>query len=305
MVEALGGPREEVWSGGRLREWAVHGTHRGGVQADGGDCRGPNSDAGTGCGNQCAAQGGSSSAREAATGVNWFKTLAERGAHRVAPMADGGACTALERGKREAFIAGSRRLGVPCAPRPWGQGMGGGTASTAMYGQWRASASGPMAARRCAGQRLKGTRVAPAYCLDRVTRTLPQWARHPARTDGRRRASACAHQATGRPVWISFGSVWTNFSPNFWTEVVQAINRKFVDQSTLYNFYKGRMAFFSTICAQFACQAEISWAQVNSNQECWLEFFIYLNFKSPMQLNMKVVSLDKTHNFYIGRFWSV
>jgi hypothetical protein len=30
MVEALGGPREEVWSGGRLRGRPAHGTHRGG-----------------------------------------------------------------------------------------------------------------------------------------------------------------------------------------------------------------------------------------------------------------------------------
>jgi hypothetical protein len=133
-----------------------------------------NSGAERGCANQCATQGGSSGAREAATGVNWFETQAEGGAHRVAPMADGGACTALARGEREAFIVGSRRLGVPCVPRPRGQGMDGGTASTEMYGRRHASTSGPMAARRCAGQRLRGTRVAPAYCLDRVTRTLPQ-----------------------------------------------------------------------------------------------------------------------------------
>jgi hypothetical protein len=50
---------------------------------------------------------------------------------------------------------------------------------------------GPMAARRSTGQRLGGTRVAPAYYLDHRTRTLPQCARHPARTGGRKRASAC------------------------------------------------------------------------------------------------------------------
>jgi hypothetical protein len=33
---------------------------------------------------------GSSGAREVATGVNWFETQAEGGAHRVAPMAAGG-----------------------------------------------------------------------------------------------------------------------------------------------------------------------------------------------------------------------
>jgi hypothetical protein len=37
--------------------------------------------------------------------------------------------------------------------------------STVRCGRRRAMASGPMAERRCAGQRLRGERVAPAYCL--------------------------------------------------------------------------------------------------------------------------------------------
>jgi hypothetical protein len=36
--------------------------------------------------------------------------------------------------------------------------------------------------------------------------------------------------------------------------VVQAVNSKVVDLLTLYNFHKGRMAFFSTIFAQIGCQ---------------------------------------------------
>jgi hypothetical protein len=32
------------------------------------------------------------------------------------------------------------------------------------------------------------------------------------------------------------------------------VNSKVVDLLTLYNFHKGRMAFFSTIFAQFGCQ---------------------------------------------------
>jgi hypothetical protein len=43
-------------------------------------------------------------------------------------------------------------------------------------------------------------------------------------------------------------------TPNFATEVDQGINSKVVDLPFLYNFYKGRMVFFSTISAQFACQ---------------------------------------------------
>jgi hypothetical protein len=37
--------------------------------------------------------------------------------------------------------------------------------STARCGRRRATASGPMAERRCVGQRLRGERVVPAYCL--------------------------------------------------------------------------------------------------------------------------------------------
>jgi hypothetical protein len=43
-------------------------------------------------------------------------------------------------------------------------------------------------------------------------------------------------------------------SHDFETEVVQVVNRKFVDLIPLYNFCKGRMVFCSTIFAQKACQ---------------------------------------------------
>jgi hypothetical protein len=36
--------------------------------------------------------------------------------------------------------------------------------------------------------------------------------------------------------------------------VHQGLNKKVVDLASLYNFYKGRMGFFYTICAQNACQ---------------------------------------------------
>jgi hypothetical protein len=44
------------------------------------------------------------------------------------------------------------------------------------------------------------------------------------------------------------------FTPNFSTEVGRVINRKVVDLLILYNFHKGRMAFFPTIFSQFGCQ---------------------------------------------------
>jgi hypothetical protein len=50
------------------------------------------------------------------------------------------------------------------------------------------------------------------------------------------------------------GPVQPRFTPNFSTEVVQAVNSKVVDLLFLYNFYEGCRVFFSTSCAQMACQ---------------------------------------------------
>jgi hypothetical protein len=56
----------------------------------------------------------------------------------------------------------------------------------------------------------------------------------------------------------SSGSIQLRFTPKFSTEVGRVINSKVVDLLILYHFHKGRMAFFSTICAQIGCQdAEI------------------------------------------------
>jgi hypothetical protein len=65
-----------------------------------------------------------------------------------------------------------------------------------------------------------------------------------------------ARHASQRRVPETFSSspVWPTKTPKSWTEVVQAVNSKVVDLRILYNFHKGRMAFFSTICAQIACQ---------------------------------------------------
>jgi hypothetical protein len=77
--------------------------------------------------------------------------------------------------------------------------------------------------------------------------------RRTAVTDVERRAtsSACARSRTKT---IPFSLVWLEFSPKSWTEVHQGLNRKVVDLASLYNFYKGRMVFFSTNCPQIACQ---------------------------------------------------
>jgi hypothetical protein len=55
--------------------------------------------------------------------------------------------------------------------------------------------------------------------------------------------------------WPSLKFVWpclNKFFSKILTEVVQGVDSKVVDLIILYNFYKGRMAFFSTLCAQIA-----------------------------------------------------
>jgi hypothetical protein len=61
------------------------------------------------------------------------------------------------------------------------------------------------------------------------------------------------------------------------------MNRKVVDLTTLYNFYKG---------------------SVSMDRSCWqlTKFFTFFHSKFEMPFNMKVVSLEKLDNFHIGRF---
>jgi hypothetical protein len=66
------------------------------------------------------------------------------------------------------------------------------------------------------------------------------------------RATACSGRQ--RPKTIQTSTLRSRFAPNFPTEVDQVDNRKVVDLIPLYNFYKGRMGFFSTIFAQELCQ---------------------------------------------------
>jgi hypothetical protein len=143
--------------------------------------------------------------------------------------------------------------------------------STARYGQRRATSSGPMAERRCAGQRLRGERVVPAYCLrprHPYLATMTKTPRTDRRSEGdlgvrmqcgrvgapRRRRARRRVCGTCRPDLNSTGPVWLLKTQNFEIEVDQVVNRKVVHLPSLNNFHKGRMGFFSTICAQIACQ---------------------------------------------------
>jgi hypothetical protein len=88
--------------------------------------------------------------------------------------------------------------------------------------------------------------------------------RHGARTSGRRPASVYAYG--GGPTWrlgaetTRGGSVWPEFTRDFETKVHQGIYTKVVDLLTLYNFYKGRQMFWSTVFAWTAGQVgRFSW----------------------------------------------
>jgi hypothetical protein len=80
------------------------------------------------------------------------------------------------------------------------------------------------------------------------------------------------------------------------------MNRKVVDLTTLYNFYKGSRAFFSTdlhnLLPNFECHS------ISVNRSYWplTKFFILFHSKFEMPINMKVVSLEKLDNFHIGIF---
>jgi hypothetical protein len=71
----------------------------------------------------------------------------------------------------------------------------------------------------------------------------------------RRRATLARAACSRRPGCknVSINILQLSFSRNFSTIVDQLINRNVVDQTTLYNFYIGRIVFFSTKSAQMAC----------------------------------------------------
>jgi hypothetical protein len=87
----------------------------------------------------------------------------------------------------------------------------------------------------------------------------PRWA-GPGAGAGRRAVARCergAEGARGSAGWMFLcrtDAVWPRFAPKFWIEVHKVMNRKIVDPTTLYNFYKGSRVFFSTDLAGTSCQ---------------------------------------------------
>jgi hypothetical protein len=119
------------------------------------------------------------------------------------------------------------------------------------------------------------------------------------------RRRAPARRARSRQNFARTASVRNSFSPNFWIEVQHVVNRKVEDLTTLYNFCKGRIVFFSTDLAGTpwqlwmpACPCEQEVLSVNQ---------VFTNFhpKFEMPIYMKVVSLNEMDNFHKGRFWTV
>jgi hypothetical protein len=76
------------------------------------------------------------------------------------------------------------------------------------------------------------------------------------------------------------------------------MNRKVVDLTTLYNFQKGHIVFFSTDFAGTSCQL---WMSTHSGKQENLSckgFFTIFHSTFEMPFYMKVVSLNKMDNFH-------
>jgi hypothetical protein len=83
------------------------------------------------------------------------------------------------------------------------------------------------------------------------------------------------------------------------------MNRKVVGLTTLYNFYKGRIVFFSRDFAQITAKLWMSPCLGEQEMMSVDQFFTNFLSKFEMPIYMKVVSLEKLEDFHIGRFWSV
>jgi hypothetical protein len=80
------------------------------------------------------------------------------------------------------------------------------------------------------------------------------------------------------------------------------MNRKVVDLTTLYNFRKGRLVFFSTDLQERRANIEC-WPVLENKRYCQsIKFFTNFHSKFEMPIYTKVMSLNKMDNFHKGRF---
>jgi hypothetical protein len=151
----------------------------------------------------------------------WRGVRQRRGAGTAAAPVAGSGPSGRRRQDRRARTRGTRRVaqgecGKKAARRKWGGGLRRADRGTEAY-------LGVRAQRDCDAGR----------CATPASRVTPRVWRD----------------------WPSLKFVWpclNKFFSKILTEVVQGVDSKVVDLIILYNFYKGRMAFFSTLCAQIA-----------------------------------------------------
>jgi hypothetical protein len=121
----------------------------------------------------------------------------------------------------------------------------GGLTVASRGARGRTTADGPRGTARCrtAARSVRRSRGAGHW-----EGTLRPWegARRGRRSD-KARGRDSAHDAAKLCHCVP---VWTRKTLKSWIEVHKVVNRKVVELTTLYNFYKGRMVFFSTDFAQ-------------------------------------------------------
>jgi hypothetical protein len=126
------------------------------------------------------------------------------------------------------------------------------------------TADGPAGSGAVRGRRVRELHVAGADFKGTSVRAVP-WERARPREGAAlgRRAARTPRRRGAHDVaaWSAVGSksfhsalVWTWKSPKFWIEVHKVVNSKVVDLTTLYNFYKCCMVFFSAVFAQIAAK---------------------------------------------------
>jgi hypothetical protein len=101
------------------------------------------------------------------------------------------------------------------------------------------------------------------------------------------------------------GLVWDEFAPKFKTKLHKSLNTKLLHHTTLYKTPNALGGLDQRIWHKKQIKLVEFSAPGNNRSRHWLAFCTLLHSKSAMPPDMKIVCLDKLHNFPIGRFWSV
>jgi hypothetical protein len=216
--------------------------------------------------------GGSAATR---LGGRWSSRSGERGgrgdaraAHEVAVVVHGGGGVLTQ-----PVAAPNRKLTAAVAMAHGGRARRergrvslfiGGRACCSKPSRWRfprhhcnATTAVPWEARACSGEPRADRWSLGGVTDRRGKRGLRAASAHARPGEG---ATPREHDSTSRfgVCLFRFTLVSLRFSPNIWIEVYTVVNRKVVDLTTLYNFYKGSRVFFSTDFAQNAAKLWMS-----------------------------------------------